>query len=152
VIPPRAPQRSAERHGALCHNHDGVTLHQHPPSAEAYAAVMTWVALVKGHVAAEPQALESWIDAWTHGPDVQALAQPQIAADPFLQGPTGEKPRYDLTGYTRHKHRLFCTLSAQSDRFASVHLRVPAPPSLKAKRVYHAPLSAVGRAVPECPA
>jgi hypothetical protein len=41
-----------------------VTLHQHPPSAEAYAAVMTWVELVKDHFAAEQQALEACVQAW----------------------------------------------------------------------------------------
>ena len=70
----------------LIRDPEGVPLHQHPPSPAGYAAVMTWVELVKGHFAAEQQALEAWIEAWTQDPDFVAWAQPQIAADPFLQG------------------------------------------------------------------
>ena len=39
-------------------------LHQYPPSAEAYVAVMTWVELVKDHFAAAQQALEAFVYAW----------------------------------------------------------------------------------------
>jgi hypothetical protein len=63
----------------------GVTLHQHPPAPASYARVMTRIALVKGHFAAEQQALVAWIGAWTQDPEFQAWAQPKIAADPFVQ-------------------------------------------------------------------
>jgi hypothetical protein len=70
----------------LAMDHKAVTLHQHAPAPASYAGVMTWVALVKGHFAAEQRALAAWIADWTQDPAFQAWAQPQIAADPFLQG------------------------------------------------------------------
>jgi hypothetical protein len=47
---------------------------------------MTWVALVKGHLVAEQQALAARLGAWTQDPEFQAWAQPQVATGPFLQG------------------------------------------------------------------
>ena len=65
---------------------EGVTLHRHPPAPASYAGVMTWVALVRGHFAAEQRALTAELVAWTQDPECQAWARPQIAADPFLRG------------------------------------------------------------------
>jgi hypothetical protein len=46
---------------------------------------MTRIALVKGHFAAEQQALEAWIGAWPQDPEFQTWAQPPIAAEPFYK-------------------------------------------------------------------
>jgi hypothetical protein len=67
-------------------DHKAVALHQHAPAPASYAEVMAWVALVKGHFAAEQRALADRIMAWTQDPEFQAWARPQIAADPFLRG------------------------------------------------------------------
>ena len=71
----------------------GVTLHQRPPAPARYAAVIAWIALVKGHFAREQRALEAWIADWPQDADFMAWAQPQIAVDMLLQG--------SATGLTR---------------------------------------------------
>jgi hypothetical protein len=73
---------------SLAMDHRAVTLHQHAPAPASDAGVMTWVALVKGHFAAEQRALTARLRAWTQDPEFQAWVQPQSAADPFLRGLT----------------------------------------------------------------
>jgi hypothetical protein len=82
---------------SLIMDRQGVTLHSHPPAPASYAAVRTWIALLKGHFAAEPRALEASIADWTQDSNFAAWAQPQIAADTFLQGFSEAEARWRFT-------------------------------------------------------